>query len=190
MRVCGSIVGALALLLALPALAAAKPGCHHHQTPSGNSEADQYTEVIPGGCGSHKPNPPSTTNSGGPSSGSIPPATLQQLQSQGPAGANAAGLAEANAPASAETGGGPGTGSNPGGTGAQGQGAASHGSRSGAKGGSGGGGQSDGSFLKGLGDALGGTGGAGFILPLILGATLLAGLAYWLVRRRRPAATG
>ena len=186
MRVCGSIVGALALLLALPALAAAKPGCHHHQTPSGNSEADQYTEVIPGGCGSHKPNPPSTTNSGGPSSGSIPPATLQQLQSQGPAGANTAGLAEANAPASAETGGGPAAGSSPGGAGTHGQGAGSQSSAKGAAGG----GQSDGSFLKGLGDALGGTGGVGFILPLILGATLLAGLAYWLVRRRRTAATG
>jgi LPXTG-motif cell wall-anchored protein len=86
-------------------------------------------------------------------------------------------------------GGGPGARANSGGTGTQGQGAASHGSRSGAKGGSGGD-QSDGSFLKGLGDALGGSGGAGFILPLILGATLLAGLAYWLVRRRRTAATG
>jgi hypothetical protein len=186
MRVCGTIVGAVALLLSLPTLAAAKPSCHHHQMPSGNSEADQYTEVIPGGCGSHKPNPPSTTNSGGPSSGSIPPATLQQLQSQGPAGVNTAGLAEANAPASAETGGGPAAGSSPGGAETHGQGA---GSQSSAKGASGGG-QSDGSFLKGLGDALGGSGGAGFILPLILGATLLAGLAYWLVRRRRTAATG
>jgi hypothetical protein len=185
MRVCGSIVGALALLLALPALAAAKPGCHHHQTPSGNSEADQYSEVIPGDCGSHLPNAPPTESSGGPSSGAIPPATLQQLQSQGPAGANTAALAEANAPASARAGGGPGAGSNGPGTGAQGQGAASHG----AKGGSGSG-DRDGSFLGGLGDALAGGEGAGFIFPLVLGATLLAGLAYWLVRRRRTAATG
>jgi hypothetical protein len=188
-RVCGSIVGALALLLALPALAAAKPGCHH-QTPSGNSEADQYTEVIPGDCGSHKPNPPSTENSGGPSSGSIPPSTMQQLQSQGPAGANAAGLAEANSPRSGGAGEAPGAGANGAGAGSNGAAAASHGSGSGAKSGGSSGGQSDGSFLKGLGDALGGSGGAGFILPLVLGATLLAGLAYWLVRRRRTAATG
>ena len=186
---CGSIVGALALLLALPALAAAKPGCHHHQTPSGNSEADQYSEVIPGGCGPQTPNPSSTENTGGPSSGSIPRATLQQLQSQGPAGANTAGLAEANTPASAQSGGGSGAGSNGPGTGAQGQNGASHGQQSGANGGSGAG-DRNGSFFAGLGDALGGGEGAGFIFPLILGATLLAGLAYWLVRRRRTAATG
>lgn len=183
-RVCGSILGAIVLLFALPALAAAKPGCHHHHRIPHNSEVAQYSEVIPGDCGSQTPNPSSNTSPGGPSDGSIPPGTLQQLQSQGPAGVNAAGLAEANTPPSA------GAGKARPGTGGEGQGATSHGSQSGAKGGSSAGGRSDGSFLSGLVDALGGSGGAGIILPLVLGATLLAGLAYWLARRRRTAATG
>jgi hypothetical protein len=157
------LVGALLLLVALPATAAAKGGCHHTVTPQGNSEAEQYSEVVPGPCGNQPANP---GGSGG-SSNSVPPATLQQLQSQGAAGQNAAALAQAGAPA----------------------GGAKHGAGGGGQGAGANNGQSSGGgAVSGIRDALGGDSGGdgmGLLLPLILAGTLLAGLTYWVMRRRR-----
>jgi len=113
--------------------------------------------------------------SGGSSSAGIPPSTLHQLQSQGAAGKNAAALAQSGSPA--------------GGGGAQ--GSNTHGSTGGqgANGGvARGGDQSNGGgTVSGVGNALAGdTGGPGIglLLPLILGGTLVAGIAFWLMRRR------
>src|SRR6476659_5484480 len=111
LRLCVPLAGTLLLLIALPATAAAKGGCGHHTvTPQGNSEAEQYSETVPGPCGNQPANP---GGSGGSSNNSVPPATLQQLQSQGAAGQNAAALAQAGAPAGGAkhgAGGGQGTG--------------------------------------------------------------------------------
>ena len=169
-RLCAPLVCAL-LLLALPGGASAKSGCHHRTvSPHGNSEADQYSETIPGACGSHPPNP---GNPAGSSNGTVPPQTLRQLRSLGPAGRNAAALAQANAPA-----------------GARGQGNALTDRRPGSPGAASANGAGEGGdALSGVGRALGGSsggdGGMGFVLPLVLAGTLVTGAAYWLMRRRR-----
>jgi hypothetical protein len=157
------LAGTLLLLIALPATAAAKSGCGHHTvTPQGNSEAEQYSETIPGPCGNQPANP---GGSGG-SSNAVPPATLQQLQSQGAAGQNAAALAQAGAPA----------------------GGAKHGAGGGQGAAADNGQSSGGGAVSGIKDAFGGDsggGGMGLLLPLILAGTLLAGVTYWVMRRRR-----
>ncbi|MDP9244983.1 MAG: hypothetical protein M3O77_07850 [Chloroflexota bacterium] len=112
-------------------------------------------------------------NSGGSSHGNAaPPQTLQQLQSEGAAGSNAANLAQATAP-----GGGFGQAASGNGSGGANGAVADQPSGSGA--------------LSGVGSALGGDsggGGLGIVLPLILAGTLLAGIAYWLIRRGRAGA--
>jgi hypothetical protein len=158
-------------LLAVPAGASAKSGCHGRTvSPHGNSEADQYTETIPGACGNHRPNPgnPAGSSSGAvPPNGAVPARTVARLESLGQAGRNAAALAQANAPA-----------------GTRGQA-----SREGANPASAGEAGEDGGALSGVSKALGGGSGGGegmgLALPLVLAGTLLAGLAYWLMRRRR-----
>jgi hypothetical protein len=159
------------VLLAVPAGAAAKPGCHGSTvSPHGNSEADQYSETIPGACGNH---PPNAGNPAGSPNGTVPTQTLNRLESLGAGGRNAAALAQANAPA-----------------GARGQGGAG-GSRGGANANQAGAGEAGdgGGALSGVGRALGGSPGddegMGFVLPLVLAGTLVAGIAYWLMRRRR-----
>jgi hypothetical protein len=158
------------VLVAAPAGAAAKPGCQGHTvSPHGNSEADQYSETIPGACGNH---PPAAGNPAESPNGTVPDQTLQRLESLGTGGRNAAGLAQANAPARA-----------------RGQGGAG-GSRGGANATQAGAGEAgDGGALAGVGRALGGSPGhgegMGFVLPLVLAGTLVAGVAYWLMRRRR-----
>jgi hypothetical protein len=158
------------VLLAAPAGASAKPGCHGRTvSPHGNSEADQYSETIPGACGNHRPNPPADPGTpGGSPDGTVPAQTHRRLESLGPAGQNAAALAQANAPGGTRTnGGGDGGNGNPASAGDAG----------------------DGGALSGVGRALGGGSGdgegMGVVLPLVLAGTLGAGLAYWLVRRRR-----
>jgi hypothetical protein len=170
LRLYALLAGASLLVLAAPGAAVAKPGCHHTVTPHGNSEAEQYSETVPGPCGNQPANPgtPSTGGSGGSSSSSIPPGTLNQLQSHGAAGQNAAALAEAGAPSGGSAQGSNGTGSNGGGAGGGNQ-------------------SSGGGAVSGVSDALGGDSGGsgiGLLLPLILAGTLVAGIAYWLMRRR------
>jgi hypothetical protein len=166
LRSCGLKAGVVVLLAAFPATVAAKPQCTQTTAPQGNSEAEQYSETVPGSCGNH------TVGGGGAGSSShnaVPSQTLHQLQSQGPAGQNAATLAQGTGP----TGAGGGSANQPG-----------------AKGGGGGGNgnqSNGGGAFSGVGDALAGdTGGSGvgLLLPLILAGTLLAGVAFWLIRRR------
>src|SRR5436190_3457683 len=171
LRLCGLLVGAAALLAVLPATAAAKPQCTQTTSPHGNSEAEQYSETVPGSCGNH------TVGGGGGGAGNpsghndaVPSQTVNQLRSHGAAGQSAATLAQETAP--------PGAG---GGAGANG-----HAANGGAGGGSGNH-SNGGGALSGVGDALAGdTGGSGIglLLPLILAGTLVAGGAFWLIRRR------
>jgi hypothetical protein len=159
------------MLLAMPAGASAKAGCHRTTvSPHGNSEADQYSETIPGACGSHRPNtgnPTGSANGAVPPNGAVPAQTVQRLESLGRAGRNAAALAQANAPA-----------------GTRGQA-----SREGANPASAGEAGENGGALSGVSKALGGSSGdgegMGLVLPLVLAGTLIAGLVYWLMRRRR-----
>ena len=155
------------VLLAVPAGASAKSGCQGRTvSPHGNSEADQYSETIPGACGNHRPN---AGNPAASPNGTVPSQTLRRLESLGPGGQTAAALAQANAPAGARRaeGGRGGTDDNPPSAGDTGE---------------------DGGALSGVGRALGGSSGdgegMGIALPLVLAGTLVAALAYWLMRRR------
>jgi hypothetical protein len=92
------VVLALLLVLGLAAPALAK---HTVLVPPGNSGASQYVETVPTAGGGR---PSGSIHPGGPGSGAtgkggpISPATLRQLNAQGPAGRAAAALAEATAP--------------------------------------------------------------------------------------------
>jgi hypothetical protein len=168
---CALVVAIFAMPPTSVAASGRHGGCTTANSPAGNSAADEYSEVVPGACG---PQSPGT----GTGHGSLPPGTTSQLDSLGPDGAAAATLAVANAPAGAR--GGPG-GVHGGGTHGSGNpgGAGDH---SGASTG-----DSNGSWFSGLFRALGGQsdqGGLGWLLPAILGVTLLAGLMVLLARRR------
>jgi hypothetical protein len=166
---CALLVATFTVAATSVAVAGKHGHCTTSTSPSGNSEADEYSEVVPGACGPQSP---------GTHHGSLPPGTTSQLDSMGPDGAATAALAAANAPPGLHgaAGGGHGSGhgaGNPGGAG----------DRSAPAGG----GSNDGSWFSGLFRALGGQsdqGGLGWLLPAILGVTLLAGLAVVLVRRR------
>jgi hypothetical protein len=173
-----SLVGVLFVLLAVTATASAKP-CSETRTPAGDSQADEYAEVIPGPCGDESPSagPGGAGGSGGSPEGILPQGTAEQLQSQGAGGKNAATLAENTTP----------------GGGAQASGRGAGGADGGVTGrsvdvGSGGG------ALSGIFEALSGESGSddglGLLLPLALAATLLAGVAIWRVRRSTEADSG
>jgi hypothetical protein len=167
-----SLTLSLVVLLALTASPAARG--------SDNSAVDQYTENVPGAGGDH---PSGGGGSGGGGSGgggsggqsTLSPAAKRDLQAQGPIGSKTARLAEATAPRGVGAGGkGNGAGKAAGG---QGQGSA-HGT-----GGSGLGNTVD--HAVGGGDP----GGLGVAFPIILGSSLLAALAFLVLRwRRRTAA--
>jgi hypothetical protein len=181
-RVCGaSLAGVLFVLAAVTATASAKP-CDETRTPGGVSEADEYSEVIPGPCGDE------TTRDGpgdadGPSQGAVPQGTVQQLESQGAEGKNAAELASATTPGGGGQASGGGSGNGPGAGGQD--GVVAGGSVTAASGGG---------ALSGILEALGGDsgsgGGLGVLLPIALAATLLAGVAIWRVRRSTEADSG
>jgi hypothetical protein len=157
--------------LAMPATSWAAHG-HGHRLPPGNSGASQYSEDVPAPGGNHSSNDVGGGGGGGDSS-NLPPGVVSALQAQGAAGAGAARFAQATGPGQAGKGGnGAGGGENSGQS---------------AVGGNGG----------GLGDILdqvaggGGSdsGGMGILLPIILGASLLAAIAVLATRwaRRGPA---
>src|SRR2546421_6746666 len=135
------------------------------QAPPGNSEVDQYAETLPGPGGNHTVNPPGGGGGGGGgshSSGSggsaVSPQTQRELNRLGPAGRAAAAIANSNAPKLAPS-------------------AARH---------AGGGGQGN-SAVRGVVDALtgsGGGGGLGALLPVILLAVAGSGIGYALVPHR------
>jgi len=162
------------VLGAVPAGAAAKPGCGAGQSVPADSEIDQYAQSIPGACGNQQ-NETGFGGSGGgvgggggsgdAGSSAIPPSTVQRLYDLGANGAGTQALADANAPQIRGDGGDRGQGSKGGG-----------GSDSGA-----------GSVLDSL---LGGDegDGMGLVLPLILLAITAGGIAY--VTRRRMSQAG
>ena len=161
-------VAAVSILAFAGGQALAAKGCGKHRVPPGNSQVSQYIETgtVPGSCGNQSINP-SRSPSGQPFSSS----TSHELQNLGPAGAATAQLAAATAP--------------PGGSG----GGKSSGGGSGKS--SAGGGPSS-SIPAQVGSVLGtgdSSGGMGFVLPLIIGVTILAGVAYLLHRRRRSSSS-
>src|SRR4051794_4884505 len=133
----GIVVGlTLAGAFALSASSAVAKPCHGHHSPHGNSEANQYSESVPGPCGDQTIGGNGSghgaggggSNSGSSGSGSgIPPASITQLNHMGPAGVQAANLAQATSPL------GPGAhGKGGGGNGGGGKGGAAHGGSSGS----------------------------------------------------------
>jgi hypothetical protein len=172
---------ALAGLLIIAAPAAAKP-CHPHHG-GGNAEVAQYLETVPGPCGNQpiggngSGQGTSNGSGSGTSAAGLPPATISQLQSLGPAGQQAAGFAEATSPS-----GSPGAGK--GGAGG-GSGSASTGASTSS--------DSGGSLLSTLGHLLtgnnastsGASQGLGTWLPILLGAVLVIGFGALALRRGR-----
>lgn len=164
------------MLGAVPAVAAAKPGCGAGPTVPADSEIDQYAQSIPGACGNQENDAGGGGSGGGGSAGgddgsgdagstasaAIPPSTVQRLYDLGANGAGTQALADANAPQIR---------GDRGGRGSEGTG----GSDSGA-----------GSVLDSL---LGGDegDGMGLVLPLILLAITAAGIVFFTRRRMSQA---
>ena len=146
-------------------------------SPPGNSEIDQYSENVPGPCGDQPVNPPSG-GSDTPPSGSVPPGTIDDLNSLGADGQAAAALAQATAPRN--------QGSD--GDGDGGEGAGSVEGLGGAAALADDIDESNGSIFDEIFDAITGSAegddGLGILLPIILIAALIAAVAY--SRTRRP----
>lgn len=196
-----TLVGAFALS-ASPAVA--KP-CHGHHSPHGNSEADQYSESVPGPCGDQPIGGNGAGQGGGAgsshgapgSSSGVPSASVSQLNHMGPAGVAAANLAESTSPL------GPGANGGGGGKGGGAKGSTAHGGSSGHGSGAsqrgtaaagsttsdgGGGGLSDaGNPIGALASLVTGGSGNGFgsALPILLIAILLGGLGFLVLMRTR-----
>jgi hypothetical protein len=184
-KLAGAALAGSLLMIVAAAPATAKLCYPHHS--GGNAEVNQYLETIPGPCGNQtigdngSGNQGTSTGTGagsGSSAAGLPPGTISQLESMGPAGAQAAGFAEAT---------------NPGGSAGGGK-SGSAGGGSGASGSSGNGATSDdGSLLSALeklvtgNDAnASGTGqGLGTWLPILLGMVLIGGLGAVALRRGR-----
>jgi hypothetical protein len=145
--------------LTLPSAAAAAGS----NAPPGNSGVDQYFETIPSAGGNHP-----AARGAKPGAGGLSAAERRRLAAAGPAGAAAADLAAANAPRRARHHHGPGattTAPLPSAAGRSPFSTALH--------------AVSGSDSSGL----------GILLPLILGATLLAGILAVAVRRRSSQAS-
>ena len=174
-RVFVSIVALLGIAVAIPGTAAAQD----------NSSIDQYTENVPG-AGGDQPGTQGGAGTGGDDTGNggqgdgpapaLPADTAADLESQGGAAAATADLAQSTAPdreQRAQAGDRDRPGVQPG--------SASGGSRAPADDG---GGPSVGEVVTGVSDASE-SGGLGIWLPIILGATLLAAIAFGVSRWRR-----
>jgi hypothetical protein len=179
-----ALAGAL-LMVAAPA--AAKP-CHPHNG-GGNAEVGQYLETLPGPCGDNPiggnsgsgsstgGNQGSGTGSGSSATG-LPPATINELQTLGPAGRQAAGFAESTSPSV----------SGIAGAGDKGGSRSTPGSAKSSAASDGGG-----SLLSALGQVLAGNNasagssgeGLGPWLPILLGLVLIGGVGALALRRGR-----
>ncbi len=171
-----TLVVAAGLLLSLPGQAFGKQIV---LTPPGKSGADQYFETIPTSAGNAAPPSGGGTTGGGTSAiaglghGRAGDARLSRL---GKAGAAAAVLAAVTAPNNAASGG---SHHNGNGSGAGSAGAAGLGNSVSQPAGQ--------SASSALANALTGTddGGLGFVLPVLLAATLIAAIGLAIVRMRR-----
>jgi hypothetical protein len=133
-----------------------------------NSAQDEYTENVPAGGGDK----PSDDAGSGGSGGSLSPGTVQDFQALGADGQAAAALAEATAPGG-ENGWHRGAGS--GGVSGDGQSA---------------GGSAIDDVVSDIAGGSSDEGGMGIALPLILGASLLAAIAFIVARRRGGSEAG
>jgi hypothetical protein len=161
-------------MIAAPAAAATPCNPHHG---SGNSEIAQYLETVPGPCGDQPiggngSGDQGTSSGSGPDAAGLPTGTISQLESFGPAGAQAASFAESTSP--------PGSAG-----GAERGSSASAGSGTASDGG--------GSLLSALGNLLTGNDasasssgqGLGTWLPILFGMVLIGGLGVLALRRGR-----
>jgi hypothetical protein len=183
-RSLGRAIVIIALLAVAESLSAQAAGATCGTTvPGGNSQVDEYTETVPGACGHQQSvNASAASASHGDSAPPAPAATVEELRSQGPDGAGAAGLVGDDV----EPGSGPGGDSA---TDAQGSGGPAGGDRSPAASDDGSG---NGSALTGLVRSVSGSddgGGLGVVLPLVLAASLIVALAYLIRRRARTPQT-
>lgn len=174
-----SVLAILALLL-LGGPASAQ--CPNGSSPDGDSGVDQYSPSIPGSCGNEGPG----GNQG--NTFALPDDTTKALNSLGSDGGATAAAATATAPDTAVPGDSTDSAANKGGNGAA---TAGSGGDSGDSG-LGGAALNTGSAFEPAGSSLsallgalsGGSGGAGFVLPLaLLGSALLIPLALLLRRR-------
>jgi hypothetical protein len=162
------------VLGAVPAVAAAKPGCGAGPTVPTDSEIDQYAQSIPGACGNQENDAGGGSGggagggdgSGDAGSSAIPSSTVQRLYDLGANGAGTQALADANAPRIRHDGG--------------------DGGRKGSEG-TGGSDSGAGSVFDSLLGSDDGVG-MGLVLPLILLAITAAGIAF--VARRRMSQVG
>ena len=175
------LAGATTLLASTPAMAA--PGCGSGTVPSDDSQVSQYTETVPGACGDQQPGDDESGGGGagggsdaddGSSGAVVPTETSEtgQVGVEDTTGSTAGGEAANN------------------GSGSQGQGdanASSGGNSSGQTSGGAPGGdeQFDPAPLSSTGEGADDGGGAGWILPLALGLTLLGAVGFALWRRFR-----
>ena len=151
-----ALVALVALALALPATAVAKPPPTN--APPGNSAIDQYLETVPGPSGNTRPRPPGQ----GGNSGALTPAQRARLERLGPDGQALASAVDQTSPkASGKKGDKKKTVSVPQGDGQS---------------------PAD-KVLATVGGSDGGDG-MGIVLPAILIATLLAAIVFVLLRRR------
>ena len=106
-RICITSLAVILVLGAVPAVAAAKPGCGAGPTVPADSEIDQYAQSIPGACGNQQNDAGGGGSGGGAGGGdgsgdagssAIPPSTVQRLYDLGANGAGTQALADANAP--------------------------------------------------------------------------------------------
>jgi hypothetical protein len=160
MRKLTVVLVALCGLLALPASGNAQD----------NSAQDEYTENVPAG-GGDRPSDNAGGGGSGEGGGSLPPGTVQDFQALGADGPAAAALAEATAPGGEK--------GRDRATGARGDGEPA-----------GGGGSPIGEVVGDIASGSSDGGGMGVALPLILGAGLLAAIAFIVARRRGGSETG
>jgi hypothetical protein len=177
-KLAGAALAGSLLMIAAPAAAATPCNPHHG---SGNSEIAQYLETVPGPCGDQPiggngSGDQGTSSGSGPNAAGLPTGTISALESLGPAGAQAAGFAQATSPPGSAGGG---------------AGAAERGSSTSADSGT----TSDGggtllSALEQLvtgNDASAGNSGQGLgtWLPILFGMVLIGGLGVLALRRGR-----
>ena len=177
------LAGAMLLLASAPAMAA--PGCGSQTVPSGDSQVSQYTETVPGACGDEQTGGDNSSGGGGGSAGGG--------SGDSDSGASPTGSTVPTETTQDDAGLGAATESSSG----SGQSSGSAGDDSGSQGGGQGGGQPadlDSSTtgqpehanvtpLSDTGTDSDDGGGVGWVVPAILGLTLLGAIAY-VVRRR------
>ena len=176
------LAAAIMLLASAPAIAA--PGCGSNTVPSDDSQVSQYTETVPGACGEEQ------TGGGGSSGGGGGGGS-----ESGGSGTDAGSTGSVVPTDSSQSDASIGTDGTGGSTSSSGQGDASSAGQGQSNGSAAGqpnelentaGGQSDPSTVSGLSNTSSDDdGGLGWVLPVVLGLTLVGAIAYAVRRRLR-----